>query len=353
MLPLPKSISICLLTGDPVQARKQKESLKEVESKYNVEWYLRSDRIPYVQYSSWSQVVNEGVVSTDSEFIFLFNHRIIPTFEDIENIMEDLRAGFSLSCITSMGGFGIMREVFRMVGLLDERFYGGEYEDEDFILRLRQHNLGIKWSFDLERYSPFMRDGSNYLYGTGKSLYDIKWFIEDNVAYRTDLFINEKLLPPHQLYKNNLEVQKNFKKWSESYCEDNWHIFENANNITVSDKLANSLSSKENLTVAFKGLDEGGLFELHLHTSTPLTIYIGFFESSLSTPKSLLPYGYGFRKFPIAKSPKFIWWKNEFNVEAFDVRVFHQGKLLLRDAEHKVEDIKTYNLTVNHYTFEV
>lgn len=52
-----------------------------------------------------------------------------------------LNCGFAAASIFSVGFIGFSKQLFRTIGFFDERFYGGGWEDDDFILRMKLANL--------------------------------------------------------------------------------------------------------------------------------------------------------------------------------------------------------------------
>ena len=103
-------------------------------------------------YLSFSLLINESVNYVDNEFIIFVNPKSVPNKDDVDMIVKNLYLGYALVTRINFGLFGTTKELFRTVGLLDERFIGGENEDVDFILRLKLNNLAVYYEFDHSRY---------------------------------------------------------------------------------------------------------------------------------------------------------------------------------------------------------
>lgn len=355
------TVAICLLSDDPVRSREQKQSLIALEQSFNIEWVLRSEVSPYTLCTSYSQAVNEAVLLSTAEYIMFFNPRLSPYPEDVTRLYDDLNNGFCLSLLASMGGWGVSRELFKVIGLFDERFLGGEYEDNDFLVRIRQAGYAIKWRFDKDRYPVYLRSGNNPLFGLSKSLYKTKWYEKEGVYYRTDLFRHEKRLPLSQLSNPNHEVRKSWKKWEDSDVwpkekELTWHIYRECDKIKVSNEIASSSVKKVNINILFSKtiIDTG---EEHVRidatASDKTSVDIGLCSTDVTRPKEFLGDG---GVFTLDLNNLWNrWWSSvyAFPKDGIEVRIFHQGKLILYNSLINSSENAEYNLTVDHYNFHV
>lgn len=356
-----KSIAICLLGEDPIRSQKQKKNLVALEQSFNVEWYLRSEISPYTPYSTFSQIINEGTLLTTAEYIMFFNPKFLPYPEDITCLYDDLNNGFCLSSLASMGAFGVSRELFRAIGLFDERFLGGEYEDNDFLVRIKQAGYAIKWKAHKDRYPVFLRSADNPLFGLTKSLYKTKWYEKEGVYYRTDLFKQEKVLPNWQLSNSNEEVRTSWKKWEDSDIKPDesgsyWHLYEECNRIQVSDEIATSSVEKIDIQVEFsKTVSGSGESYLRIdgRASDVTSIDVGLCKSDTIRPREFLGEG-GIFTWRLDGQVT-LWWMSNyiFDETAVDVRVFHQGVPILYNTSVDLNKPVKYNITVNQRNFHV
>ena len=79
-----KEFTICLHCGcsrDVTNA--QMEALKPLEDKYKVHWNNRIDRHPEI-YESYSELINDSVATSPSEWVILINDRTNPKVEEVE-----------------------------------------------------------------------------------------------------------------------------------------------------------------------------------------------------------------------------------------------------------------------------
>jgi len=136
-----EEITICCNCGyDRDNVDKQMELLKPLDGKFKVHWNNRIDRYP-AAYPSFSQMINDSVVTSPTEVVIWMNDRVTPKPEDVVHIVELLQSGFAAASKYSAAFMGTTKELYRHLGWWDERFYGGGYEDDDFVLRLRLANL--------------------------------------------------------------------------------------------------------------------------------------------------------------------------------------------------------------------
>ena len=145
-----KEITICCNCGhDKMNVYKQMDLLEPLNDKFKVHWNNRIDRYPFA-YPSFSQMINDSVVTSPTELVFWMNDRVTPTPRDVEHMVELLHSGFAAATKYSVAFMGVTKELFRQIGWWDERFYGGGYEDDDFVLRLRLANLAYYESQESE-----------------------------------------------------------------------------------------------------------------------------------------------------------------------------------------------------------
>jgi len=136
-----KEITICCNCGyDQANVNKQMELLEPLNSYFKVYWNNRIDRHPDV-YPSFSKLINDSVVTAPTEMVIWINDRVTPTPADVIHLVELIDSGFAVASKYSTAFMAVTKEVFRKIGWFDERFYGGGYEDDDFILRLRLNDM--------------------------------------------------------------------------------------------------------------------------------------------------------------------------------------------------------------------
>lgn len=90
---------------------------------------------------SCSDVWNRAIQECEAEVCFVCNEKARPSDVSIENALKKLEEGFAVVAPYRFGFFAFRKSLIAEVGWFDERFIGGHYEDNDFVLRLREKNL--------------------------------------------------------------------------------------------------------------------------------------------------------------------------------------------------------------------
>ena len=220
-----KEITLCCNCGfdrDIVQT--QMDLLEPLNSRFKVHWNNRIDRHPETN-PSFSQMINHSVTTSPTEVVIWMNDRITPTPEDVIHLVELLDSGFALASKYSTAFMAVTKELFKHIGWFDERFYGGGYEDDDLILRMRLANLAYYESQEAEylearilnipekitKLSP--ADGA----GCSKSLphFNAKWQQRPDSITK---ILKEEYYPHYDeaVGPLNPEMRKKWKTWQES-----------------------------------------------------------------------------------------------------------------------------------------
>ena len=210
--------TICLHCGCcPDKVQNQMEALKPLEEKYKIFWNNRIDRHPG-PYDSYSELINDSIATSPTEFIFLINDRTLPTVGDVEHMIELLENGFAAVTKYSVAFMGISKELIREIGWWDERYYGGGYEDDDFVLRLRLHNLcyyeSEEANYDQSWKSPlYPSDGA--LCAKSRPWFYAKWQMTNSEVIR---IIPEENYTKYEniLGESNKEIKNSWLDWNNS-----------------------------------------------------------------------------------------------------------------------------------------
>jgi len=191
----------------------QIEALKPLEEEYNVHWNNRIDRREW--YDSYSELVNDAVVSSPTEHVILINDRTHPKPEEVKKILYCLENGFAMATQYSVGFVGFAKELFRVNGFYDERFYGGGWEDDDYVLRLHLNNLAYYEScesnYDYDWKTPLQPQDSTKGEKSG-AFFKEKWKISPGELKKV---IREKKYD-YNLGEARPDISSTWKPWSES-----------------------------------------------------------------------------------------------------------------------------------------
>lgn len=172
-------------------------------------------------YPSFSKAINTCIANCPTETVIIFSHKVYPFPDEIKKILLYLDKGYPLVGLYRLAFIGVKKELFRKIGLFDERYLLGGCEDDDLLIRIREANL----SFYMSHESIISSEYSSWTSQFGKerptSTYKYflsKWkqfpegkrrqFPEETYDYDLGSFTQEKFLPWDQsllctyLYEN-------------------------------------------------------------------------------------------------------------------------------------------------------
>jgi hypothetical protein len=148
---LPERIAICYF-GDRESARAQSASIDRNSLPFEIEERFKYETNPHLL-QTFSQMINEAIDDVESEFMIFVNPKTIISTDGIYHLVEKLCSGYCFASIFGMAYCGFTKELVRNIGMLDEDFLAGEYEDNDFLLRIRIFGAAVYWGQDWNRYA--------------------------------------------------------------------------------------------------------------------------------------------------------------------------------------------------------
>lgn len=94
-------------------------------------------------YPSFSKLVNSCVAQCPTEIVVICSDKVRPSILDIQEMVRLLvQDSWGLVQFYRFACFALRKELFRVVGFLDERYISGGHEDNDFIVRLVCSDIG-------------------------------------------------------------------------------------------------------------------------------------------------------------------------------------------------------------------
>jgi hypothetical protein len=142
----------------------------------------------------------------------------MPKVQDVEHMLWLLDNGYAAASKWSVAYIAYTKELIREIGWWDERYIGGGFEDDDFVLKLRLHNLAYYESeegeYDQSWKSPLRPDGGD------KCAKSEPWF-RQKWRYSTEEV--RRVLPDENYEKyagslgeRNPEIKDGWKDWNHS-----------------------------------------------------------------------------------------------------------------------------------------
>lgn len=125
-----KNVTICLHCGcNQSIVDFQMEELNALKGDYNITWNNRIDRYPKA-YKSYSDLINDSVVTSKDEFIVLVNDRTTPYAHQAKKMLNHLEEGFACSLMYNVGYMAFSKELLELlgVGILDSLTVDGKIE---------------------------------------------------------------------------------------------------------------------------------------------------------------------------------------------------------------------------------
>lgn len=107
---------------------------------------IQPERLNYFDgagFPSFSKLVNTCVASCPYETVIIMSDKIKPKASDVGKILTLLDQGYAFVALYRFAFFGFRKQLMRQIGMMDERYNGGWYEDDDFYIRLVESNMPI------------------------------------------------------------------------------------------------------------------------------------------------------------------------------------------------------------------
>lgn len=202
--------AFCFLSYNLEDVLRQEMEITPLSNKYQIERWYRHDR-NLGHYQSFSQMINEAIDDTESEFMIFCNPKTYFTQDDVEFLLEKLSSGYCFVSSVGFGFFGFSKELIRHIGMLDERFLGGEYEDDDFAIRLNYFGKAAWWDYDTSKYLRTASKSINFRH-ISRSIFLQKYHIQQNeIEINKDFFIHKKISKRHRKHNNQI-----YSSWLDS-----------------------------------------------------------------------------------------------------------------------------------------
>jgi hypothetical protein len=295
--------AFCFFANDINKVVEQEKEIIKLTSKYQIERWYRHDRVSG-KYTSFSQMVNDAIDDTDSEFMIFCNPKTNFISEDIETILDKLSSGYCLATVVSFGLFGFSKELIRRIGMMDERFINGEWEDNDFAVRLNHFGKAVYWMYDYDKYTTLRTKAPNLTYIT-RSIFADKYNITDDTIYvDSKLFNHKKISKRHREKKQFIYDSWMSSEHTVTDCYIRDFLFKNV-------VLENPTYSEKNVNFNLKISRDLENYRLELNSDTNIKVFFSLLKSIEDGGTSM--------------------WNNEiFTNQWKTVTVFHKKEMELR-----------------------
>lgn len=208
--------TICLHCGcDQKIVDYQMESLKPLEKLYKIHWNNRIDRHPGA-YDSYSELINEAVSTSPTEYVILINDRVHPKPHELMHIIDLLENGYAAATKYSVAFMGLSKELFRKIGFWDERYFGGGFEDDEFVIKLRLNDLAYyeseEGTYDMN-WQTQLRPSGGERCARSQPHFMNKWRHSDTEIRQV---MADENYSKYDLGPNRKDISDNWKSWRHS-----------------------------------------------------------------------------------------------------------------------------------------
>lgn len=190
------------------------------------EEYIQDSRISFIHNSFkyrqplvkiWNQCIKE----CPTENIIIASWRQRPNKKHFDLIEQKLMEGFGLVAFDGLHFFAFNKYLTNIIGMFDEGFKRGQYEDTDWWNRLFYNNIAI-FVGDVEEQRIVNGNyvSSMWLEGSeqNKNYYESKW-LEDKQNNKLILLKEEENILDRSFFNDCKKI--NFKTWNESELPQN------------------------------------------------------------------------------------------------------------------------------------
>ena len=310
MIEHPKKIAICFMSYDKDIAEKQLDALKTVLN-FETEKYFRYQKNPH-QYQTFSQMINEAIDDTESEFMVFVNPKTVVSSDGINLIIDKLCNGYCFASIFGFAYFGMTKELVRNIGMLDENFLGSEYEDDDYLIRIRIADKAVWWGQDWSTYN-FFKSECPPNRGSSLTTFWRKWRWKNNTLISSNESKKIKYISKRHSSQSE-EIRSSWKGFSESWGEGG--IWEKIDSCRIQETNMSEflVDSKIDIKISY---DKNFFIEMISNVETAISYFIVKPNSKGRKPINMnLVYSNSWYSIPLDEE------------DEIELRLYHDGNLI-------------------------
>ena len=163
-------------------------------------------------YPSFSKLVNACTAAANTEIVIILSDKVLPKAEHVNKVITLLEKGYGFVGLYRFAFFAFKKELFRQIGPMDERFVGGGYEDDDFYIRLKEANIAMYVTEELE----YEKASSSWDQSTTVNHFIAKWIPnhDPNIKLKHNI-VSRRIPEPNHTYNFGPAVPTAFLSWGE------------------------------------------------------------------------------------------------------------------------------------------
>lgn len=122
-------------------------------------------------YPSFSKLMNDCILLTPGETVIICNDKVRTGPDTVQKTLKLLDSGYGFVALGAFRFFGFRKDLVRRIGWFDERYVGGEYEDFDWMRRIKEADIAVyvDKAVDVEKVAPSWNSG------VAKAMNQMKW----------------------------------------------------------------------------------------------------------------------------------------------------------------------------------
>lgn len=318
-------VAICFMSADKDIAKEQSGRIDKNKLGFEVEEYFRYERNSFLC-QTFSQMINETIDDTESEFMIFINPKTIICTKDIEFIIDKLCSGYCFASLFGLAFFGMTKELVRKIGMLDERFLGGEYEDNDYLIRMKLFGKMVYWGQDWNKYG-YYKSKCDPNRGSSMTMFWRKWRFKNNVLIGSnESFKNKGISRRHS--NGREDISSSWRPFAESYGEGEiWSMIHDCV-LTQTSLSENLVESEIKISIDFK--DNSFFIEMLCDVETAISYFL--------VTKNDGDVG----RVPINMNLVYSnhWWSLPILEREVELRLYHDGNLIYLSQVRQGEEIR-------------
>ena len=170
---------------------------------------------------SFSKLVNSCIADCPTETVIIMSDKVMPSVHHIHKTLFLLEKGYAFVGLYRFAFFGFKKELMRRIGMFDERFVGGGYEDHDFVIRLIESNLSLYITTEI----PYENSESSWNYNKTWDIFRSKWEVQWNLETKQPTVLNRNWLEEKYNYNLGPSVPTKFLNGVDySYTDNIQHV---------------------------------------------------------------------------------------------------------------------------------
>lgn len=162
----------------------------------------------------FSHIVNTLIARCPTEYMIFLSDKCRPLPGQLEKIKELMLTGdYGMVSLHRFGAFCLDKDLVRQIGVFDERYVRGGFEDDDYAIRIREGDVAIYISEEI----PLLQLPSSFNYEVPYIHFKEKWAFQPRKIIRMQE--EQELLPEYlPIYSSRPEGRppSKFKRWSDS-----------------------------------------------------------------------------------------------------------------------------------------